>query len=82
MIVDILNEAGAFVGYDSHSVPIVDQDGDTIASTGTTQNLSFGLKDVFEEEVAGHWILCVKGTDGSLGYWDESAESWVAGTPN
>ena len=69
------------LGYDSRCTPLIDSEGDRIATTGSPENESYGLADLEQVEIAGHWILIAHGTDGSTAWWHEGDEEWRDGIP-
>jgi hypothetical protein len=81
MIAETLNNIEAIVGHCSRCVPI-EANGEWIATTGNPHVIDeYGIQEVRESEIAGHWITIVDGTDGSTAWWNENEEEWIPGEP-
>lgn len=79
---EILREEQVEPGHDSRSIPLFTPDGDLVATTGDPTNDSYGLADLEEVKIAGHWVLVAHGTDGSTAWWDEADGKWQDGRPD
>lgn len=82
MIGETLRKEQIVPDHDSRCTPLVDLEGDWIATTGAPTNDRYGLADLEEVQIAGRWILVAHGTDSSAAWWHEADEEWVDGKPH